>query len=33
MKYTWAKKIGGKSYHYVVEGKLNKGMVKQKVIL
>lgn len=34
MAYIRAKKIKGKSYYYVVEGKLDKrGKVKQKVIL
>lgn len=34
MVYIRAKKIDGKKYYYVVEGKLNKkGMVQQKVIL
>jgi len=34
MAYIRTKKIRGKTYYYVVEGKLNKkGMVQQKVIL
>jgi hypothetical protein len=34
MAYIRSKKIKGKTYYYIVEGKLNKqGKVKQKVIL
>ena len=34
MVYIRSKKIKGKTYYYVVEGKLDKqGKVKQKVIL
>lgn len=34
MAYIRSKKIRGKTYYYIVEGKLNKkGMVQQKVIL
>ena len=34
MAYVRSKKIKGKTYYYIVEGKLDKrGKVKQKVIL
>ncbi len=33
MAYVRNKKIKGKIYYYVVEGKLIKGKVKQKVIM
>ena len=33
MAYIRNKKIKGNTYYYVVEGKLVKGKVKQKVIL
>lgn len=33
MAYVRSKKIKGKIYYYVVEGKLIKGKVKQKVLL
>ncbi len=33
MVYIRNKKIKGKTYYYVVEGKLVKGKVKQKVLL
>ena len=33
MVYIRSKKIKGKTYYYIVEGKLIKGKVKQKVIL
>lgn len=33
MAYIRSKKIKGKTYYYIVEGKLIKGKVKQKVIL
>ena len=34
MTYIRSKKIKGKTYYYIVEGKLDKrGKVKQKVIL
>jgi hypothetical protein len=34
MAYIRSKKVKGKTYYYIVEGKLNKqGKVKQKVIL
>jgi hypothetical protein len=33
MTYIRSKKIKGKTYYYIVEGKLVKGKVKQKVIL
>lgn len=34
MAYIRSKKIKGKTYYYIVEGKLDKnGKVKQKVIL
>ena len=33
MAYIRNKKIKGKTYYYVVEGKLIKGKVKQKVLL
>ena len=32
MVYIRSKKIKGKTYYYVVEGKLVKGKVKQKVL-
>jgi len=32
MVYVRSKKIKGKTYYYVVEGKLIKGKVKQKVL-
>jgi len=33
MAYIRNKKVKGKTYYYVVEGKLVKGKVKQKVLL
>lgn len=33
MAYIRNKKVKGKTYYYVVEGKLIKGKVKQKVLL
>jgi len=33
MAYIRNKKIKGKTYYYIVEGKLIKGKVKQKVVL
>jgi selenocysteine-specific translation elongation factor len=33
MAYLRSKKIKGNTYYYVVEGKLEKGKVKQKVKL
>lgn len=33
MAYIRSKKIKGKTYYYIVEGKLIKGKVKQKVLL
>lgn len=33
MTYIRSKKVKGKIYYYVVEGKLIKGKVKQKVIM
>ena len=33
MVYIRNKKIKGKTYYYIVEGKLIKGKVKQKVLL
>lgn len=33
MVYVRAKKIKGKTYYYLVEGKLVKGKVKQKVVM
>jgi len=33
MAYIRSKKIKGKIYYYIVEGKLIKGKVKQKVVL
>lgn len=33
MVYVRAKKIKGKTYYYLVEGKIVKGKVKQKVIM
>ena len=33
MAYIRSKKIKGKIYYYIVEGKLIKGKVKQKVLL
>ena len=33
MAYIRNKKIKGKIYYYIVEGKLVKGKVKQKVLL
>ena len=33
MAYVRSKKIKGKTYYYIVEGKLIKGKVKQKVLL
>jgi hypothetical protein len=33
MAYIRNKKIKGKIYYYIVEGKLIKGKVKQKVLL
>ena len=33
MTYIRNKKIKGKIYYYIVEGKLIKGKVKQKVLL
>ena len=34
MAYIRSKKVKGKTYYYIVEGKLNRqGKVKQKVIL
>jgi len=34
MAYIRSKKIKGKTYYYIVEGKLNKdGKVKQKVLM
>ncbi len=33
MTYIRSKKIKGKTYYYIVEGKLIKGKVKQKVIM
>ena len=33
MVYIRSKKIKGKTYYYIVEGKLIKGKVKQKVLL
>lgn len=33
MAYIRNKKIKGKLYYYIVEGKLIKGKVKQKVLL
>ena len=33
MVYIRSKKIKGKTYYYIVEGKLIRGKVKQKVLL
>jgi len=33
MAYIRGKKVKGKTYYYVVEGKLIRGKVKQKVLL
>ena len=33
MAYIRSKKVKGKIYYYLVEGKIVKGKVKQKVIL
>ena len=33
MAYIRSKKIKGKTYYYIVEGKIVKGKVKQKVLL
>ena len=33
MAYIRNKKVKGKTYYYVVEGKLIRGKVKQKVLL
>ena len=33
MTYIRSKKVKGKIYYYIVEGKLIKGKVKQKVIM